>query len=100
MCRMIVTVYTLNKESVAWTKLGALCEMQSKNGTVMGNGAYENNTFAATITGELKMFNHNRNRNFKLPSPTANHNLNCNPSKHLTPNTLTLNFPHRLQTIT
>jgi len=45
-----MTVYTMNKENVAWAKFSTLCIMQNKNGAVMGSGDYQNRPFATEIS--------------------------------------------------
>ena len=49
-CRLIVTVFTMNKRHLAWSNLASLCQMQNMNGAVMGGGDYQNDTFAREVT--------------------------------------------------
>ena len=44
-CRLIVTVFTMNKRHLAWANLASLCQMQNINGAQMGVGDYQNDTF-------------------------------------------------------
>ena len=55
-CRILRTVHSIVLNDIAFSKLGALCQMQESNGLQMGGSAYKNNTFYDGAIGAMASF--------------------------------------------